>query len=391
MIRLCIRRAALVLSVSAAVSLHASGTIDVRAVSSNVRYDTTESDTRNNWSSRKADYVALIKKMSPDVIGFQEVRPSQYAYLQEQLSAYAFYGRYRDNGSNSEACPVAYLKSRFDLLEGGTFWLSATPDTVGSKTWGNGVEASGLPRICTWTLLKDKKSGGFVCFACTHLDLNAGPRLAGMNLILSSERIGRFISNGIPVVLVGDMNENEDSPAMVAAAGVMNDSFIVSETPPTGSWRTLNAFSWKDPANEILAADAVRMYPTASGRTAASGTIGKRIDFIFTSRDTRTRAFATRNDSRPGKSYYPSDHYPVMADLTMPVRTAWGGKVRVEIDKAAALPRVRHGRYVLTEGARFMNADNIEFVLPDWVERAAVEEGEIVIYTKPEPFLLILR
>ena len=51
MITQWVRRAALVLSVSAAVSLHASGTIDVRAVSSNVRYDTTESDTQNNWSS----------------------------------------------------------------------------------------------------------------------------------------------------------------------------------------------------------------------------------------------------------------------------------------------------------------------------------------------------
>lgn len=133
------------------------------------------------------------------------------------------------------------------------------------------------------------------------------------------------------------------------------------------------------------------MYPTASGRTAAMDTIGQRIDFIFTSRDTRTRAFATRNDARCDKSYYPSDYYSVMADLTMPIKTTWGGKVRVEIDKAAALPRVGHGRYVLTEGAHIMNADNIEFVLPDWVERAAVEDGEIVIYTRPEPFLLIVR
>ena len=33
----------------------------------------------------------------------------------------------------------------------------------------------------------------------------------------------------------------------------------------------------------------------------------------------------------------------------------------------------------------------LEFVLPDWVERAAVEDGEIVIYTKPEPFSLRVR
>ena len=28
--------------------------------------------------------------------------------------------------------------------------------------------------------------------------------------------------------------------------------------------------------------------------------------------------FAIRNDARPNKNYYPSDHYPVVADLSVP-------------------------------------------------------------------------
>ncbi len=167
------------MTAGAAMQLLAASTLDVRAASYNIRIDTTESDAQNNWSSRKSDLVALVRDIAPEIIGFQEVKPSQYDYLKGQLSGYAFYGRYRDNGSNSEACPLAYLKSRFDFLDGGTFWLSSTPEVVGSKTWGSGVEDSGLPRICTWALLKDKQSGGFLCFACTHLDLKAGPRLAG--------------------------------------------------------------------------------------------------------------------------------------------------------------------------------------------------------------------
>ena len=53
--------------------------------------------------------------------------------------------------------------------------------------------------------------------------------------------------------------------------------------------------------------------------------------------------------------------------------------------------RVGHGRYVLTRGANVPNADSLEFVLPNWVERAAVEDGEIVIYSKPTPFILRIR
>ena len=166
------------------------------------------------------------------------------------MSGYAFYGSYRDNTSSSEACPVAYLKSRFEFIEGGTFWLSATPSVVGSKAWGNGIENSGYPRICTWALLRDKANGGVFCFAGTHLDLNAGLRLPHANNLS-------------------------------------------------------------------------------------------------------------------------------------------GGKVRIEVDKS--VERVGRGRYVLTSGANLPNADSLEFMLPAWVERATVEDGEIVIYAKPAPFSLRIR
>ena len=63
--------------------------------------------------------------------------------------------------------------------------------------------------------------------------------------------------------------------------------------------------------------------------------------------------------------------------------------MRIEIDKS--VKRVNHGRYVLTRGANLSHADGLEFMLPAWVERAAVEDGEIVIYTKPEPFSLRIR
>ena len=66
-----------------------------------------------------------------------------------------------------------------------------------------------------------------------------------------------------------------------------------------------------------------------------------------------------------------------------------GGKVRIEVDKS--VERVGRGRYVLTSGANLPNADSLEFMLPAWVERATVEDGEIVIYAKPAPFSLRIR
>ncbi len=369
-----------------AASAAYDGTFRVRAASYNIRCKTSESDSANNWDNRKGDLVNLVKDIAPDVIGFQEVRSAQYDYLKAQLSAYTFVGAYRDSGSNSEATPVAFRKEGFMLLGSGTFWLSATPSVAGSKAWGNGIEDSGYPRICTWTLLKGKASGGVVCFASTHLDLKAGPRLAGMRLILSM-LVAKYAAVDVPVVLVGDMNALETEDSMLAATDAMQDSLLVSKATPTGSWRTYNAWTWK--SDEASCAGVLAGF-TAAQRSANASDLDKRIDYIFSSSGTEVESFATRNDARPGKQYYPSDHYPVVADLKMSCANGlYTGRVRVEIGKD--IPYVGHGRYVLTKCANLLDANNLEFVLPDWVERATVEDGEIVIYTKPQPFSLKVR
>lgn len=318
------RKAIAILALVAVEALCASAadtaaTFGVRAANYNIRYETTESDSANNWSNRKGALVNLVKSIAPDVIGFQEVRSSQYTYLQNQLSDYTFVGAMRDTSSNSEATPVAFRKDRFTLLDSGTFWLSATPEVVGSKKWGGGIEDSGLPRICTWALLKDEASGGVFCFAGTHLDLKEASRLAGVRLILS--RLAKFEAAGVPVVLVGDMNADETEPSMFAATERMQDSLLFSKTTPTGPWRTLNYWIYKD--DEVSCAETLAGYSVAE-RTANTATLGKRIDYIFTSPGTGVESFSIRNDARPGMQYYPSDHYPVAADLVLPCqRDGW--------------------------------------------------------------------
>ena len=370
-----------VLSASAAES-----TFGVRAASYNIRC-ISKSDTGDMaWDSRKAALRDLVKSIAPDVIGFQEVRSVQYAYLREQLSGYDFIGEKRDGTESGEATPVAFRASRFKLVDSGTFWLSATPTVSGSTSWGDGIENSGLPRICTWTLLKDRTTGGAFCFASTHLDLNEGPRLAGMRLILSS-LVEKYEAVGVPVVVVGDMNALETETSMVEAAAAMNDTLIGSKTDPTGPWRTFNGMTWDD--SEYPCADALANY-TAAERSANASTFGKRIDYMFSSIGTEVESFAIRNDTQPNKEQYPSDHFPVVAELVMPCENdLYVGKVRIEIDKD--VPYVHSGRHVLTHGACLANDFNLEFTLPDWVLRAAVENGEIVIYTKPAPFRIRLR
>ena len=386
----------------AAAALHTSAAdavspVRIRAASYNIRTgsdSSSESDSNNNWAKRKADLSNLVKEISPDVIGFQEVQYEQLTYFENQLSDYEFVGAFREGGTRSEATPVAFLTRRFKLLRSETFWLSATPDVVGSKVWGNGIEDSGYPRICTWTLLKDKSSGGVFLFVSTHLDLKDGPRLAGMRLILS--RLAMFAALDVPIILVGDMNALETEDSMVEATHILQDALLVSETPPTGPWRTLSGFSWKE--EEISCVDALANY-TAEERSANANTstFGKRIDYVFTSSNIIVETFATRNDARPGKNYYPSDHYPVVADLAVPcidnlsryswlcecalkesLTGAWARDVAYDFDGRAYLYNNEFTPYVSSTGnvviveATMQFCEDVEGKTPDNTAQTAV-------------------
>lgn len=171
--------------------------------------------------------------------------------------------------------------------------LSSSKHEFKTAVSGDVVAISNTTAYCVFTGGLTA-NGGVFCFAGTHLDLNAGPRLAGMRLILSS-LVEKYGALSVPVVLVGDMNASETESSMLAATALMQDSLLVSKTTPTGSWRTFNAFSWK--SDEVSNSDALANY-TAAERTAASSTIGSRIDYIFASRGIDVESFATRNDAR---------------------------------------------------------------------------------------------
>ena len=115
----------------------------VKVGSYNIRQSHADKGSPNAWDERKADLVALVKRLDLDVCGLQEVNPSQFKYLREALDDYEFVGEHRNADRKSgDASHVFYRKSRFEAEKSGTFWLSETPDVPGSKGWG-----AGCPRV----------------------------------------------------------------------------------------------------------------------------------------------------------------------------------------------------------------------------------------------------
>ena len=259
----------------------------------------------NNWPSRREDLARLVEKENPDVAGFQEVEPGQRKWLAERLPGYVFLGDSRNADRKSgEASPVAFRRDRFKVLGSGTFWLSETPQKAGSKGWD-----AACPRICTYAILRDSRSGATFAFANTHTDhVGAVAREKGMFLIV--EKMKKFGTENI--VFVGDHNCLETEKPARAVSRLLDNAMYVSETPPEGPWRTFNFWKWRDvelSSREAIAAGAEKS--NISGHASDM----KRIDYIYVSPGTRVLSYATAGDGRPGVKLYPSDHFPVVAKV----------------------------------------------------------------------------
>ena len=258
----------------------------------------------NNWNVRRKELAHAIDRENPDIIGFQEVDPDQYAWLKARLTDYAFLGKGR-NAHGGEASPIAYRKSRFDLVRAETFWLSKTPDVPGSKGWD-----AAHPRVCTYAILKDKATGRKFSFANTHLDHVGGvARAKGMSLILAyAKKKGK----GVPLVLTGDFNCHENDGPVKTADKTLKNAMYISKTAPEGSWRTFNGWRWRD--REMPIAEALKRKSRQGGASEREFGAG-RIDYIYVSPGTEVLDYRTVSASRPGKRLYPSDHFPCVSTL----------------------------------------------------------------------------
>ncbi len=264
--------------------------IDVRVMSFNIRYGTAD-DGENRWEQRKEFLAETIAKFNPDLLGTQETLGSQRDYLAEMLPAYEVLGVGRDDGKEKgEMMALYYKKERFKRIEGGHFWLSESPDKVGSKSWD-----SSLPRMVTWVKLTDLKNphAAPLAFFNTHFDHR------GTTARLESARLLRKkiaeIGKGCAIIFTGDFNSGEKSEpydALFAKAAEEEspvvDTFRIKHPDATENEGTFSGFK----------SDAVK---------------GARIDWIGASRDWEVMGAEIDRTTKGGRT--PSDHFAVTAVL----------------------------------------------------------------------------
>jgi len=240
----------------------------------------------NSWRDRLPRMVQTIRENQFELIGTQETLAGPISDLKEALK-FGCFGVGRDRRKGDEHNAVFYDTDRFEVISQETFWLSADPTTPGSSAWD-----SSLPRICTWGLLLDRRTGKRFVIANTHLDhRSAMARIQGVNVILT--RLAPMIEK-YPFILTGDFNSTADEMPVRRVLGVLKNARDVSETDHYGAGdETFHDFHVNRKERSFR----------------------KPIDFIFVNDRVRVLSHGTINDFRNGLAS--SDHFPVTAEIVL--------------------------------------------------------------------------
>lgn len=255
----------------------------LKVITYNIRLD-TDVDGENAWLLRKDYLTSQIQFYEPDILGIQEAKPNQVVDISKMLSQYNQVGIGREGEGKGESSNIFFKKDRFLLKETNTFWLSKTPDII-SKGWD-----AAFNRVCTYALLKDKKSKKHIWVFNTHLDhIGEVAKTKGIELILL--KITELNTQNYPVIFMGDFNSEPTSERIIALKKVMNDTRDISEEKPFGPSGTFNGFKYSEPVTRM-------------------------IDYVFVSKNNKFKVekFAVLSDSR--NLNYPSDHLPVFVKLS---------------------------------------------------------------------------
>jgi endonuclease/exonuclease/phosphatase family metal-dependent hydrolase len=273
----------LAIAAFALMSIACNRTSEIKVMSYNIRLSsgTIKADSIYHWEHRKQASLNLMHEENPTVFGLQEACPDQMDYMVENLPEYGYIGVGRDDGKRKgEFMSIFYKKEEVEFIDGGTFWLSETPDQV-SKGWD-----AACFRTCTWALLKKKDTGKKFVYMNTHLD-HMGKVAREESIKLIVERAEKLTGGKLPVFITADFNSPTSNAIFKPMQEAMLDARV--EAPVTDDRGTLNCWGTTPP--------------------------GVVIDHVFY-RGAEAQKFEVLRDKDYGAPYV-SDHYPVMLTAIM--------------------------------------------------------------------------
>ncbi len=270
----------------AAETAQAATSIPLSVMSYNLRFLNPNEKAEDQWSRRKLLMAELLRQLAPDVMGTQEGVYQQLKDLTAEMPELEWIGLGRDGGSRGEFMAVFYRKARLEPLAYDHFWLSDTPEVMGSSTWGNSNR-----RMVTWVKFRDRQTGGEFYLVNTHFDHQI-QTAREKSATLLRERAAKLDST-LPIVITGDFNaaaEKNKAYSLLTEDKFFTDAWLVAKERKGEGIATFNGF------------EGIK-------------SSGVRIDWILTHGEVAVDRMETVTFSRDGR--FPSDHFPIVAQLRL--------------------------------------------------------------------------
>ena len=252
----------------------------MRVMTFNLRFE-NEQDGANAWFHRRELVIHLIRRYAPSILGTQEGKWSQLLYLQDHLPEYHLHAPARVLDDTCQYPTLCLRRDTFDVRGGEEFWLSRTPEIHRSKDWD-----SAFPRMVSYARLRDRKTGGILWVAVTHLDhMGSEARYEQARILVEWMKTRKG-----PVIFMGDFNEPPGSSVhqVLAAPGRrLRDT-----------WQILG----REEGPESLTHHGFRGIPQKA-----------RMDWILVSPHFKVKDANIIKDRFEGR--YPSDHFPYSVDM----------------------------------------------------------------------------
>ena len=251
-----------------------------------IRLNAAEGDwSVGDWERRKGPLDLAFKAMEADVVAFQEMESFGRGdtsginlaldWLLERNPGYRA-AAVGDPAEFPSTQPILYRADRLEALDQGWFFFSDTPDVIYSRTF-NGS----WPAFASWAEFRDRRTGEAFKVITLQTEYRSGSNRM-LSAALVRDRIRPWIAAGEAVVLAGDLNALHGSPtmALLEEAGLR---FL----PVSGS-----TYHFNRGINLFGAIDHIGVTP---GITAGDPVVLR----------------------RQFDGEWPTDHYPVIADLSL--------------------------------------------------------------------------
>ena len=258
-------------------------------------------DSRS-WENSKQAVSELIVKLDCDIIGLQEVSSICRDDL-EKLVKKSGGNNYKlwwvnnspkGEGEGEVGNAVLYNKREFKMQNKAIYHFSPTPQQY-SKGW----DCVKFYRAALTSVITHKKSGKKFFFIATHCPLKPIAKGHAGRLLVEFDK--KYNTDKLPTIVVGDMNSHPGDKFHKTMLSYYEDSFHVAEK----KCATLGTFNGPGEVEKQLS----QLY--------------RRIDHIYTHSTEKGKVTVKEYDVNRdkfncgGRMHYPSDHNPVVVNLTI--------------------------------------------------------------------------